>query len=145
MPNNFLPAGAVGYLDLGNQVNWCVFNINQLRGNLNLLTSNNNVWTGTQYFQGAIEYNISTKTSNYNVQLSDGTILVNTTSGAVTITLPSASSATGLMFDIKLIAGTNNLIINTVSGNIDGSSSITTNTTYAAYSFQSDGSNYWIL
>lgn len=87
----------------------------------------------------------ATKTSDYTIVGSDYLILVDTTSGVVTITLPLAKKHENQEFVIKKTAGGNNV---TVDGNgsetIDGSATQTISTQYDFIKVHSDGSNWHI-
>lgn len=90
---------------------------------------------------------ISTKSSNYTLTTADGTILVDATSGGITITLPSAASATESIFTIKKKDVTSNAVTVDASGAelIDGAVTYALNTQYEAIKIQSDGSAWWII
>ena len=90
---------------------------------------------------------ISTKSSNYSVAGSDNALLANCASGSVQFTLPVASSATGKCFYFKKIDSSVNAMTMIVSGGgmIDGSSVISTNVQFAAFTVFCDGTQYWIF
>jgi len=96
---------------------------------------------------GGLAMNIVTKTANYTATAADYTILVDATAGPVTITLPAASSSTGLIFYIKLIDSSGNGV--TVDGNgsetIDGAATLAWTTQYQSYAFQCNGSAWYTL
>ena len=76
-------------------------------------------------------------------------MLVNTTSGALTITLPSASGISGRIYTIKKI-GTGGidkeLTINPAgSATIDGGSSYIIYNDYTYVTLQTDGTNWYII
>ena len=72
---------------------------------------------------------------------------IDTTGGNVTVTLPSATdSAPSLIHMVKrLTAGANTLTVTTDGGNIDGAATQNIPAQYAAYTYVSDGQNYWII
>lgn len=72
---------------------------------------------------------------------------VDTTSGAVSITLPRADEAGAdtIYTVIRTTAGANALTVSAASGNINGAASVSMSTQYAANRFISDGSNYYII
>ena len=78
--------------------------------------------------------------------LSDGTLYVNTTGGAVTVSLP-ASPLTGLTYNIKKACASANAMV--ISGNgktIDGESSLsTTSTNRPGFTLQYDGAAWNLL
>ena len=92
---------------------------------------------------------ITTITTNTTLTTSNQTVLCDATSGAVTITLPSAASAyssgNGSVFDVKKIDSTVNACNVVVSGGalIDGSATSSITLQYAARSYQSNGTQYW--
>jgi hypothetical protein len=89
--------------------------------------------------------NISTKTSNYSVLLTDNVLNANCTSGAITFSLPAASASTGRVFFFKKIDSSLNAMIIQAAGFdlIDGASSETTIIQYQSYMLISDGSSWW--
>lgn len=93
------------------------------------------------------DYAITTKTANYTVLISDNIILVDTSGGAVTITLPNAAAAPGHIFIVKKKSGgaANALIITAVAGNIENLASQSTVTDGDSFTITSDGVNYWIV
>ena len=72
---------------------------------------------------------------------------VDTTAGAVTITLPDAAEVTpDTPFTVKrTTAGANGLTVQTGGGNIDGAATKSMPTQYDKFTFVSDGTNYWIV
>lgn len=84
----------------------------------------------------------TTITATTVVTARSGTILVDTTAGNVTVTLP----ANGLQYRIKRITGgTNTLTIATASGNIDDAATMTLTIQYESVTLKSNGTNYWIV
>ncbi len=75
------------------------------------------------------------------------TILANATSGAFTVTLPSAEKATGKIITVKKIDVSANVV--TIDGDasetIDGATTKSLSTQYDIFMMQSDGSNWHIL
>ncbi len=69
---------------------------------------------------------VLTKTANYTLTKDDKVILADATSGAFTVTLPVAALAKNLMFDIKKIDSSSNIV--TLDG--DGSEEIDGATTF---------------
>lgn len=87
----------------------------------------------------------TTKTSNYTVTSSDDVVLVNTSGGSVTITLPTAIDFKKLI-TIKKISSSNTLNISTtLSQTIDGSTSISITVQYESLTLSSDGSNWFVI
>jgi len=82
-----------------------------------------------------------TKTSAYTATTSDRIIFIDTSLGAVDITLPSAASASGINYKIKLIDATNT---GRIVGTIDGNTNYTLflNESFTVYS---DGTSWWAL
>lgn len=99
---------------------------------------------------GAISTSIITTSSNITLDATHYTVICNTTSNNIIITLPvNGSGITGRLYRIKNIGtGLNIVIVNGNGSNIDGS--ITYNIVYSGgvmgyNTFQSDGSNWWIV
>lgn len=71
---------------------------------------------------------------------------VNTTAANVTVTLPDAADTVAIVYTVKrLTAGANTLTVGTIAGTIDGAATHSIATQYLAYSYLSDGSNYFII
>lgn len=87
--------------------------------------------------------------SAYSITNTDQAVLVNCTSGAVTVTLPNANGINGKIFYIKDWKGqsaTHTITIATTSSQtIDGSSTQTLTTNYQAIEVMSDGANWSII
>lgn len=94
----------------------------------------------------AINGGITSVTANYTVLTSDGVVLVDTTSGAVTVTLP-APSFVGEAYTIKRISATaNNATIATAdSATIDGAATDTLAAQWAFVKVVSDGTDWFIV
>jgi len=131
------------------------------------------VTTGTQAFAGAKEYRdsvmiggivkpnstlqvngsvsmaIRTVTTNTTITEADNTILVNTTGGVVTITLPAAGTIAGRIYTIKKIAGGLDNEVNITSpAQIEGGAAGGTYKIYNDWTFvtlQTDGTNWYII
>lgn len=86
-------------------------------------------------------------TNPYQLTVSDQTLFVDT-STAKTVVLPDATLYGGRLFRIKDStgnAGVNNITINSLGGNIDGSPSYIMNTNYQAVTIQSNGLNWYLI
>jgi hypothetical protein len=90
---------------------------------------------------------IRTVTADENVALTDGTILVDATSGDVTLTLPTALNAESMIYNFKKIDASANQMI--VDGNgsetIDGALNKSITTQWESFSIQSNGTAWYIL
>ena len=82
----------------------------------------------------------STKTGAYNITTADYYIRADGTSGAFTVTLPTASTCTGQVFVIKKIDSSINAI--TIGGTVDGVASPTLATQYSVMMVFSNGTTY---
>lgn len=88
---------------------------------------------------------LSTKTTNYTATSTDGIILVDATSGVVTITLPAASTRKELHIK-KIDASANAVTISRAgSDTIEGSTSKSLAAQYNSYTIYSDGSTTWYI
>lgn len=99
------------------------------------------------HVNGAISTAIATVSSDITIDSTYSTVLVDTTSAAVTVTLPAASTCTGRVYIIKRIsAGSNNV---TVDGNasetIDGATTVTLSSQWAVTRIQSNGTNWFVI
>ncbi len=90
---------------------------------------------------------VATVTSNATLTTSSPSVqLINTTSGSVTITLPSAASSTNKIFTFRRITSTSNAatVQRAGSDTIDGQTSIVfSQLTNQSFTIQSDGTTTW--
>jgi len=102
--------------------------------------------TSTLQVTGSTAHSIVTKTTAYAATASDYTIVYNN-SGAVTLTLPAASGATGRVYVIKKIsaAGNNLTIDGNLAETIDGAATRVLTTQYESVMIQCDGTSWYIL
>lgn len=94
---------------------------------------------------GGLNPAIATKTANYNVAITDSTLLGDATLGNMTFSLPTAAAASGYIFTFKKVDASANTV--TVSGaqTIDGMASYVINAQYAAMQIQSNGTTWSLL
>lgn len=72
--------------------------------------------------------------------------IIKCTAGPYTVTIPSASSMVGKKVTVKRAdSGTSTLTIQSASGNIDGSATVTLTTAYQARTLYSDGSAWHLI
>ena len=77
----------------------------------------------------AAGYAVQTKSANYTLANTDYVILADTTSGNVTLTLPTAVGQSGRQFVLKKVSYNNSMVVNTTSSQtIDGDLSQTITT-----------------
>ncbi len=89
---------------------------------------------------------ITATDSPFTVQTDDKIILVDSTNGAVDISLPAASTAAQRRYIIKDIGGApaaNNITLTAQSGSVETFASVSIVNPYTAFSVYSDGNNYW--
>lgn len=102
----------------------------------------------TVQVDGSLAMAIKTVTSSYIATGADNTILANTTSGALTITLPAPDNIIGRIYTIKKI-GTGGidreLIITPTSGTIDGGSSYIIYNDWTYVTLQTNGTDWFII
>ncbi|HUC81373.1 MAG TPA: hypothetical protein VMR70_10680 [Flavisolibacter sp.] len=103
----------------------------------------------TMQVEGSLSMAIRTITANTAIAATDNTVLANTTSGAVTLTLPAASGISGRIYTIKKIGsgGIDNQLTITPAGGatIDGGSSYVIYNDYTFVTLQTDGTNWYII
>lgn len=103
----------------------------------------------TMQVAGSLSMAIRTISANTTIDATDNTVLVNTTSGALTITLPSASGISGRIYTIKKIGsgGIDKELTVTPAGSstIDGGSSYIIYNDYTYVTLQTDGTNWYII
>lgn len=113
-----------------------------------ILVGNTGNANSTVQVDGSLALAIRTITGNYTATATDNTILANTTSAAITISLPAAGSITGRIYTIKKI-GTggidNQLTISPAAGTIDGGSSYVIYNDWTYVTLQTDGSNWYVI
>lgn len=83
--------------------------------------------------------------SSQNISTSSRYIIVDTTSGIVTCTLPSAETTEGMEFTFKRKAGANDMIITSTAGNIDGAATQTYKNINDFVTVVSDGGEWFII
>lgn len=91
----------------------------------------------------------SQKTASYTITNGDHVLLVDSTAGIITVTLPTSIGLNGRRYTIKDWkgqSGTNNITIATsLTQTIDGSSTKVLNFAYVSYTVVSDGTNWAII
>lgn len=103
----------------------------------------------TAQISGSLSLAIRTIVGSDNATATDNTILANTTSAPLTVTLPAASGITGRVYTIKKV-GTGD-VDNPLTINPSGSAKIEGGNTYVIYNdwtyvtLQTDGSNWYII
>ena len=101
-------------------------------------------WESREQSQLSIDH----VTSNTTITFDNYTILANSTSNTIYVTLPDANTSNGFTCNIKKIdSSINNVVIqgaNTLHL-IDGSETVEINQQYTTITVQSDGSNWWII
>ena len=90
---------------------------------------------------------IATKTANYTLTTTDFTVLGNASTGAITLTLPTAVGVSGQIYTLKKIDSSANVvtIATTSAQTIDGQSSYSLSLQYAGIQVQSTNSNWVII
>ncbi len=89
---------------------------------------------------------VAAKTANYTATSSDYLLLVDATAGAVTITLPAASSSSGMVLIVKKTDSGANAVTVDANGaeTIDGVTTVGLTTQYDSVKIQCDGTEWWI-
>jgi len=102
----------------------------------------------TLQVQGSMSLNIRTTPSNDALAETDNTLLVNASSGSVTITLPPVGNIVGRIYTVKKIGGS---IDNAVtlqpqgSAQIEGAANYIIYNNYTYVTIQTDGSNWYVI
>ncbi len=98
--------------------------------------------------EGSVAMAIKSVTSNYTATAGDNTILANTTSGAITVSLPASAAITGRIYTIKKI-GTggidNSLTITPASGTFEGGSTYVIYNDWTYVTLQTDGTAWYVI
>lgn len=94
-----------------------------------------------------VYFPIRTTLINTTLTVDDYTVLINATGGNTTVTLPDATTVTGIIYNIKKVDVTTNIVtISAVGGQtIDNILSQTLTVQFQSMTIQSNGSNWWIL
>lgn len=74
-----------------------------------------------------------------------GTVIVDVATLPITITLPSAVGRTGRRFTVKKNGSANGITVDSAGGNIDGSPSEIMGCSGGMRTFQSDGTDWWVV
>jgi len=94
----------------------------------------------------AYSENYRNVTSSVSILITDDVVFVDTASGNVTLTMPTAVNNGGKRIIIKRKNGSNNLTVSTTGGQtIDGSSSISIPYDYQSITLVSDNTNWYII
>ena len=102
----------------------------------------------TVQIAGSLSMAIKSVTGDYTVTAADNTILANTSSASITVTLPAPGSFAGRIYTIKKIGNgglDNELTISPASGTIDGGSSYKIYNDWTYVTLQTDGTNWYII
>ncbi len=82
-------------------------------------------------------------TASEAVQPSDDLLLVDTSAGSVTLTLPAASTVRGQWFEVKKLTAANTLTLDPAgSETIDGAATLAWTAQYQCYTVYSDGTTW---
>jgi len=88
---------------------------------------------------------VKTITANYTATADDYMFLVDTTAGSVTLTFPNPTGLSGKTFIVKKITSAHQVTIDTTgTAKIDGADTHTTNSQWAAHTFSTNGTDYFI-
>lgn len=80
------------------------------------------------------------------IQPSDDVVLVDTTGGSVTLTLPRAATVRGQWFVFKKLIAANTLTLDGADAEtIDGAATLAWTTQYQSYTIYSDGTEWWTI
>jgi hypothetical protein len=102
----------------------------------------------TVQVDGSLSMTIKTISTSYTADGTDNTILANTTTAAITLTLPAPSSFAGRIYTIKKIGSggiDKELTITPTSGTIDGGSNYVIYNDWTFVTLQTDGTNWYII
>ena len=109
---------------------------------------NNSSPNSTFFIRGSMATSIVTRTAGATVSATDFSTMCNNTTGAVTMSLPTAAGIAGRIYILKKTSAAGNNV--TVAGyngteTIDGSTTYTITNQYSYLMIQSDGTNWYIL
>lgn len=85
---------------------------------------------------------VKTVTENTVLTTDDYLVLADASSGQITVTLPGATTCPNKRFKVKRISASNNVIVASAGGTIDGAASLTISAQWIMRSVVSDGVNW---
>jgi hypothetical protein len=89
---------------------------------------------------------VQTVTANTTATKNDRLFLVDTTAGAVTITLPNPTGLSGKQFAVKKLTAAHTVTVDTTgTAKIDGADTHTINSQWGSHIFETDGVDYFII
>jgi len=100
---------------------------------------------GSITINGAVTLESANLNGNFSANNATCVFFCNTTSGNITITLPSPTGLTGRFYIIKKTSANNTLTISPTSGTIEGAASIALTANYSYRIVMSNGSNWYII
>ena len=109
---------------------------------------NNSAPNSTLFIRGSFATSIVTRTAGATLSATDFSTMCNNTTGAATLTLPTAAGIAGRIYILKKTsAAGNNVTIAGYNGveTIDGSTTYAITNQYSYLMIQSDGTNWYIL
>jgi len=118
-----------------------------VNGNTTLGNANSDALTinATSTFAAAVNFPVTTVNGNTTLDNSHFLVLVDASGGAVTITLPSASTNTGRMYVIMKTDNVNSVTIQASgSDNINSGTSLTISSQWGKYTLMSAGGTQWV-
>jgi hypothetical protein len=101
-----------------------------------------------EVFDNAFRYHVIriTATGRLTLTYPLSLVLIDTTSGNVTLTLPDAQTVAGYRIDAKKLVAANSITIDTTgSDTIDGASSFSWSTRYQSFSIVNDGGTWHVV
>ncbi|QEC41370.1 hypothetical protein [Pseudobacter ginsenosidimutans] len=102
----------------------------------------------TTQLTGSLSLGIRTVNASGTLTGTDNTVLANTTTGAITLTLPAPTGLTGRVYTIKKVGSggiDNALTITPTSATIDGGSNYVIYNDWTFVTLQTDGTNWFII
>lgn len=107
-------------------------------------SAGNTVWTWDNYKLRYYNVSVTSKSANYQATIQDDLILVNTSGGGVTITLPQASTASIPLYIKKTSSDANSVTVAAYAGDlVDGAASTTFSAQNYTAVYFSNGSTAW--
>ena len=96
--------------------------------------------------EAALIVPVETLTASASVSPFSGLVLVDTTSGSVTVSLPPAANCKGQVLHIKKLVAANTMTIDPDgTETIDGAATVASTTQYISYTIISDGAGWLII
>jgi hypothetical protein len=127
----------------GSALTWAEADANYTNLNNGKAEASNSTLNGTASVEGLKMTQRTVTAATYTAVTSDYTILCNTTSNSITVSLPTAVGNKGLTYEVKKLVAANTVTIDpNGTQTIDGATTVAITSQYEALVLRSDGANW---